>query len=318
MNEKQEDLMQEHYANDFDYIVDRAKALKKPVRVALAGADAENHLLGLFDAAEQGFAYPILVGSQTKVTEMLEKLGLKDRKYDFYPITRDTNAVQFCIEMIIAGEADVLMRGNIQTRDFLLPILNKSNHFIERPLLTHVAMIKIPEYDRVLSISDVTIVVHPTPDQKEQIIINMVDALHVFGVDNPNIAILSLVEKPSFHMKDTVEAQTLVRQHKEEPFAHCNLVGPIPYDLIISKEAARLKGFDCPYCGEFDGIVAPDLMSGNLLIKALQMSARANSCGIIVGAKVPVAITSRSDSKEQAFLSLAACAVLAQTKRYHE
>lgn len=312
-----ENMVNENYAHDFDYIVDRAKALKKPVRVALAGADAENMLLGLFDAQESGFVYPILVGSQTKVTEMLEKLGLKDREYDFYPIARDTNAVQFCIEMIIAGEADVLMRGNIQTRDFLLPILNKSNHFIERELLTQIGMVKIPEYDRVLSISDITIVVQPTPHQKALIIQNMVDAMHMFGIDNPNIAILSLVEKPSFHMKDTVEAQTLVRQHQEEPFAHCNLVGPIPYDLIISKEAARLKGFDCPYCGEFDGIVAPDLMTGNLLMKALNMNARANSLGIIVGAKVPIAITGRSDTKEQAYLSLAACAVLAQTKRYH-
>lgn len=311
-----QETVNEHYAKDFDYIVERAKALKNPVRVAIAGADAENILLGAFDAQTQGFVYPILVGSQTKVTETLERLGLKDREYDFYPISRDTNAVQFCIEMIIAGEADVLMRGNIQTRDFLLPILNKSNHFIERELLTHVGMVKIPNYDKILSISDITIVYNPTPHQKEQIIRNMVDAMHVFGIDNPNIAILSLVEKPSFHMKDTVEAQTLVRQHNEEPFAKCNLVGPIPFDLIISKEAARLKGYDCPYCGEFDGIVAPDLMSGNLLIKALQTSASANSCGIIVGAKVPVAITGRSDSREQAFLSLAACAVLAQTKRY--
>ena len=115
-------------------------------------------------------------------------------------------------------------------------------------------------------------------------------------------------------MKDTVEAQTLVRQHNEEKFANCNLVGPIPYDLIISKEAARLKGYDCPYCGEFDGILVPDLMSGNLIIKVLEAHAKANVCGIIVGAKVPIAITSRSDRPEQTFLSLAACAVLAHKK----
>lgn len=308
--------MQENFAHDFDYIVERAKGLKRPVRVAIAGADVENILLGTFDAAEAGFVYPVLVGSEKKIKAMLERLGLADREYELHAITREVNVVQYCIEMIIAGSADVLMRGNTQTRDFLLPILNKANHFIERDLLTHVGMVKIPEYDRVLSISDITIVVRPNPEQKAHIIRNMVDALHVFGVDNPNIAILSLVEKPSFHMKDTVEAQSLVRRHNEEPIAKCNLVGPIPYDLIISKEAARLKDYDCPYCGEFDGIVMPDLMSGNLLIKALQVSARANSCGIIVGAKVPIAITSRSDSREQAFLSLAACAILAQTKRY--
>ena len=306
------------FAKDFDYIVNKAKALEKPVRVALAAAECENILLGLFDAAAFGFAYPILIGNKKKILAMMEQIGIDQSayKYEIQDIDKTTNAVQYAIDMIIHGSADVLMRGNTQTRDFLLPILNKSNHMIDRGLMTHCVFCKIPDYDRLLAISDVTIVVNPSPDQKKAIIRNMTDCLHVFGIDQPNIAILSLVEKPSFHMKDSVEAQTLVRDHEEEPIAKCNLVGPIPYDLIISKEAARLKGYDCPYCGEFDGIVMPDLMSGNLLIKALMMSCRANSCGVIVGAKVPIAITSRSDSREQAFLSLAACAVLAQTKKY--
>lgn len=304
------------YEHDFDFIVERAKALYKPVRVAIAAADAENILLGAFDAQASGFVYPILIGDGEKIRKMVEDLGMADREYEIQDIDETTNAVQYAIDMIIAGSADVLMRGNTQTRDFLLPVLNKSNHLVDRGLMTHVVLCKIPEYDKVLAISDVTIVYTPTPAQKKEIIKNMTDCLHVFGVDQPNIAILSLVEKPSFHMKDTVEAQTLVKQHKEEKFANCNLVGPIPYDLIISKEAARLKGYDCPYCGEFDGIVMPDLMSGNLLVKALKMTSRANSCGIIVGAKVPIAITSRSDSREQAYLSLAACAVLSQSKKY--
>ena len=306
----------EKYEKDFDFIVDRAIALKKPVRVALAAADAENMLLGLFDAQTMGFAYPVLIGEGKKILPILERLGLADRDYELHDIDSSTNPVQYAIDMIIAGSAEVLMRGNSQTRDFLLPVLNKSNHLVERKLLTHVVMCKIPDCEKILSISDVTIVVNPSPDQKKEIIRNMTDCLNVFGIEKPNIAILSLVEKPSFHMKDSVEAQTLVRDHKEEPFANCNLVGPIPYDLIISKEAARLKGYDCPYCGEFDGIVMPDLMSGNLLVKALKMTSRANSCGIIVGAKIPIAITSRSDSREQAFLSLASCAVLAQGKKY--
>jgi phosphotransacetylase len=142
--------------------------------------------------------------------------------------------------------------------------------------------------------------------------------LKLINVEHPNIALLSLVEKPSFHMKDTVEAQTLVIHQNQEPFADCNLVGPIPYDLIVSKEAARLKKYDCEFCGEFDGIVAPDLMSGNLMIKVLEMNARANSFGVIVGAKIPIAITSRSDSKEQAYLSLAACAVMSTLPKYRD
>ena len=311
--------MSEVFANDFDIIVDRAKALTKPVRVVIAGADCENILLGAFEAQESGFVYPILVGNQKRIWDMLDRLGLKDRDFDLQAISSDINVVQYAIDMILAGEADVLMRGNTQTRDFLMPVLNKSNHLLDgEGLMTHVVMLKIPGVDKITAISDVTILVHPSIEQRKEIIKNMVRALKLINVDNPNIALLSLVEKPSFHMKDTVEAQTLVLHQQEEHFADCNLVGPIPYDLIVSKEAARLKRYDCEFCGEFDGIVAPDLMSGNLMIKVLEMNARANSFGVIVGAKIPIAITSRSDSKEQAYLSLAACAVMSTLPKYRD
>lgn len=302
--------MSETFAHDFDTIVEKAKARQTPARVVIAGADVENILLGAFDAEEDGFVTPILVGNRKKITDMLDRLGLADRKYDLQPVSDDVNVVQYSIEMILAGKADVLMRGNTQTRDFLMPVLNKGNHLLSHGLMTHVVMLKIPDCEKITAISDVTILVEPSIEQRKEVIKNMVRALRLIGVENPNIALLSLVEKPSFHMRDTVEAQTLVMQQAEEPFAPCNLVGPIPYDLIISKEAARLKNYDCPYCGKFDGIVAPNLLSGNLMIKILENNARANSFGIIMGAKIPIAITSRSDSKEQAYLSLAAAALM--------
>ena len=304
--------MSENFSHDFDTIVDHAKAIKKPVRVVIAGADVENILLGAFDAQAEGFVSPILVGNHKRITDMLDRLGLSDRSYDLQPVSDDVNVVQYSIEMILADKADVLMRGNTQTRDFLMPVLNKGNHLLYKKIMTHVVMLKIPGCEKITAISDATILVEPSVQQRKEVIKNMVRALRMLGVEHPNIALLSLVEKPSFHMRDTVEAQTLVMRQNEEPFADCNLVGPIPYDLIVSKEAARLKNYDCPYCGEFDGIVVPNLMAGNLLIKTLQMNARANSCGIIMGAKIPIAITSRSDSQEQAFLSLAACAIMAQ------
>ena len=189
--------------------------------------------------------------------------------------------------------------------------MDKKNDMI-RPgrLLTQLCMMKLPDYNRILSISDVTIIPDPTINQRKEIVRNMVKFLKVLGYEHPNIALLTLVERPSFHMRDTVEAQTIVREHLEEPIADCELVGPIAYDLIISKEAARLKNFDCPLCGEFDGIVTPNLLAGNLLVKALQIHSRAASCSAIVGTRYPTAITSRSDPQEQAYLSIAVCAAL--------
>ncbi|MCD8231054.1 MAG: hypothetical protein LUD14_04395 [Clostridiales bacterium] len=180
-------------------------------------------------------------------------------------------------------------------------------------LLSHITLLKLPEYKRILAVSDVTVVVEPNMTQRKKIIQNMVNTLKALGYEHPNIAMMTLVEKPSFHMKDTVEAQTIAKEHREHPIADCELVGPIAYDLIISKEAARLKNFDCDLCGEFDGIITPNLLTGNTLVKAMQIHGHASSCGILVGANIPIAITSRSDPQEQSYLSLAACAALQKT-----
>lgn len=298
---------------EFQVMVEKAqeRTVGKPIRVAIAAADSENILKGVFMAQEDGFVEPILVGSYRKINEVLEKIGAKDRKYDIHPLDNDTNKVQYSIDMIKSGNADMLMRGNTQTRDFLLPVLHKTNHLI-RPgrILTHVVMLKIPTYHKLLAVSDVTLLVHPSIEQRKQVVRNMVDALHVFGVKNPNIALLSLIEKPAFHMKDTVEAQTIIIDHNDSPIAPCNLVGPIPWDLIINKEAARLKGYDNPACGEFDGVVVQNLMNGNLIVKVLLTSAGAHNCGILVGANIPIAITGRSETPEESYLSLAACAAM--------
>ncbi len=298
-------------ASEFEAILAKARVEGKKMRVALAGADSESILQGLFDAEAEGFVEPILVGNYKRMMQALEKLGLKDRVYDLQPVDDSTNVVQFAIEMIKAGNADCLMRGDTSTRDFLMPVLNKANHLIrDDRLVTHVAFLKVPGYEKLLAVSDVTLLINPSADARKEVLKNIVRALRVFDVEHPNIALLAMVEKPSFYMRDTVEDQTMVKEHLARPIADCNIAGPIAYDLIMSKEAARLKNYDCPYCGEFDGIVVPNLMSGNLLIKVLQMNAGASSCGILVGAKVPIAITSRSDSPEKALLSLAACAAM--------
>ena len=219
--------------------------------------------------------------------------------------------------MINSGDADCLMRGNSSTRDFLMPVLNKSNHLIqEDALVTHVVFLKIPGLERVLAVSDVTLLLNPPMEARKHVVKNMVKALNAFDVKRPNIALLALVEKPSYQMRDTVEDQTMVRENEKRPFADCNLYGPIAYDLIVSKEAARLKGYDCPCCGEFDGVVVPNLAMGNILTKVLQRSAGASGCGVLVGARIPIAITSRADDPTQAFNSLAACAVMWDAPAY--
>lgn len=309
-------LVELKFDKEFDPIIEKAKSLDKPIRAVVAGANAENILKGLFAAQDAGFVYPVLVGNERKIRASLDSLGFSERRFDLLPIDASINPVQFSIEMINAGSGDVLVRGNTQTRDFLLPVLNKLNHFIdENSLVTHVVFLKIPGYDRLLGVSDVTLLFNPPADARKKVAVNLVKALNLLGVEHPNIALLALIESPAFHMRDTVEDQTIVRDHKAHPIADCELVGPISYDLIISKEAARLKGYDCPYCGEFDGIVVPNLLSGNLIVKVLEMNAGARAFGVLMGTKVPVSISGRSEAPEDTFLSLAACAAMIKEKQ---
>lgn len=297
------------YPKEFESIVTKAKALGRPMRVAVAAANSENILRGVFAAEDDGFVEPVLVGNSEKIRAVIDSIGESERKVELHAVYGGDNPVQYAIEMINAGDADTLMRGNCQTRDYLLPVLNKANHLIQDDaLVTHVVFLKVPGYEKVLAVSDVTLLIEPDIAERKQVLLNMVDAMKILDIEHPNIALLALVEKPSFHMRDTVEDQTLVSKHLKYPIADCNIAGPISYDLIVDKEAARLKGYDCPYCGEFDGIVVPNLMSGNLLVKVLMHNAGAVGFGLLTGAKIPIAISGRSDAPEQTYLSLAACA----------
>ncbi len=303
------------FEKEFDFILDKAKSLSKPMRVVVAGADAEHLLQAVFEAEAQGFAVPVLVGDEGRIRSMLKELKLEGRGYEVCGVAADDNVVQDAIDVVRNGGGDVLMRGNTSTRGFLMPLLNKGNKLIERDVLTYVSLMKLPHYDRLLALSDAAVIINPSVEKRKLIIRNMVDLLGRLGVSHPNVAVLSLVEKPSFHMRDTVEAQTIARDHAASPIADCEIVGPITWDLVVSKEAARLKGFDCPLCGEFDAVCVPDVMAGNILMKALMMSAQVNSCGVVAGATVPIALNSRSNSVEQAFLSLATCAALLQARK---
>ncbi len=296
--------------NCFEQIVERAKQSFRKERVVIAGADAENILLGAFDAQDAGFAAPILVGDPAKVEPMLARLGLKDKPYQLIPAAPEDNVTQMAIDLINRGEGDVLMRGNIQTREFLMPLLDRKNGLRTDKLLTHIDLVSMPEYPKLIAIGDVTVTIEPNLQQKKKIIQNMTETLELLGYDNPKLALLALVEQVSFHMKDTIEAQELIREHRERPIANCQLEGPVSYDLILSKEAARLKNYPSQLSGQFDGIIAPSLLAGNLIVKCWQMHAHARTCGVVVGAKIPVALTSRSDNKDVAFLSLAFCAAL--------
>ena len=296
---------------NFDNILSLVPKTERPLQVVLAGSDGENMLKGLFKAQEDGFVEPILVGDRARTMALLEQLGLDKKSCTFVETPPGHNIAQAAINLIRDGEGDILMRGNISTHSFLMPVLAKENGLRTDRLMTHVSLASLPEYPKLLALSDMTVNIKPNLSEKKEIIRNMADALKAFGYENPKLALLSLVEKVTFRMQDTVEAQTLVAEQSRTPFADCELWGPIAYDLILSKEAARLKHYDCLYSGGgFDGIVAPDLSTANTLVKSWLIHAHAVTCGAVVGARIPIALTSRSAAEEETYLSLVFCAIL--------
>ena len=306
------------YEKEFDFVIQRAKSLNRPARVVVAGADCENILKAVFEAEAQGFCQPILVGYKNRIVTMLKNLGLHERNYEISDVSdcemSDLSTdyhiyMKRAIAIINDGLGDILVRGNTSTRNFLMPILDKKNGLTDG-LVSEVALLKVPYYDKVLALSDVSVLINPSEGQRKKVVKNIVEVLNHLGIQRPKVAVLSLVEKPSFHMRDTVEAQNIVRSHMMEPIADCELVGPIPWDLIVSKEAARLKGYNNPHCGEFDAVLMPNVMAGNTVMKVLTMSANVNACGVLAGTRVPVAITSRSSMEEQVFLSLCVAAAM--------
>ena len=303
------------YEKEFDFVIHRARSLERPARMVVAGADCENILKAVFDAESMGFCRPMLVGNGEKIAGMLKELGLFDREYVISDVPDSEINTDYhvymkrALDIINDGLGDILVRGNTSTRNFLMPILDKKIG-ISDGLVSEVSLIKVPYYDKVLALSDVSVLINPSEGQRKKVVKNIVNVLSHLGIQHPKVAVLSLVEKPSFHMRDTVEAQNIVRAHQAEPIADCELVGPIPWDLIVSKEAARLKNYNCPYCGEFDAVLMPNVMAGNTVMKVLTMSADVNACGVLAGTRVPVAIASRSSSEEQAYLSLCVAAAM--------
>jgi len=304
-----------NYEKEFDFVINRAKSLKRPARMVVAGADLENVLVAISEAEKDGFCHPILVGEKNRIMAMMEKLGLQSSNYEICHVSDDELNDDYHVYMkkaltiIKDGLGDVLVRGNTSTRNFLMPILDKKYGMV-KGLVSEVALVKVPYYNKVLALSDISVLIKPSEGQRRKVVKNIVEVLNHLGIEHPSVAVLALVEKPSFHMRDTVEAQNIVRAHKNEPIADCELVGPIPWDLIVSKEAARLKKYDCPHCGEFDAVLMPNVMAGNTVMKVLSMSANANSCGVLAGTKAPVAMLSRSSSPEQAYLSLCVSAAM--------
>ena len=225
------------YEKSFDFVINRAKSLKKPARVVVTGAYVENILKAVFQAEAEGFCRPVLVGSEDRILAILERMGLKDRGYDICHVEEGDDLVQHAIDVVNAGMGDILMRGNTSTRSFLMPILNKQNNLV-KGFVSEVALVKVPYYDRILALSDVSVSVNPSVEQRMEIVKNTVEVLNALGNKKPNVDLMALADKPSSHLLDTVDAHNFFRKHELAPIAYRYIHYPIPPHLILIQPPA--------------------------------------------------------------------------------
>jgi phosphate butyryltransferase len=276
-----------------------------PKRVAVVAAENDLVLNSVKKAQDQGLIEPLLVGDQDQIRALVSGMGYEIGNTRIVHTPTHEDAAPLAVELVRQGEADILMKGYLHTSDFLHAVLNKQSGLRTARLLSHVFVMQIPMYHKLLGITDAAINIHPTLLQKAAIIQNAVDMFRQLDVERPKVAALSAVETVNPDIPSTIDAACLHKMSDRNQIKNAIVDGPLAFDNAISAEAAHEKGIDSQVSGDGDIFLAPDLDAGNILYKNLQYLANAQVAGIVMGARVPIVLTSRSDPPMARVFSLA-------------
>lgn len=267
----------------------------EPVKTAVVHPVDEVSLLGAIESAKANLIIPILVGPEVKIKAAAEKLKIDLSPYEIIATPHSHAAAEKGVSLAREGTAKALMKGALHTDELMHAALNKDFGIQTERRMSHVFVMDVPTYPRLLLISDAAINIYPNLDDKKDIVQNAIDLALNIGISLPKVAILSAVETVSSKIQSTLDAAALCKMADRGQIKGGILDGPLAFDNAVSKEAAKIKGITSPVAGKADVIITPDLESGNLLVKQLEYLNEAQSAGIVLGAKVPIILTSRSD-----------------------
>jgi phosphotransacetylase len=290
-------------------LVDLARE-NPPTRVAVAAAAHKLVLQSVRRAVDLGLVVPLFVGREEDIREQAEAIGweLTDERIVSTPTNKA--AATAAVELVRQGEAQVLMKGYLHTDEMLHAVLRHDTGLRTDRLLTHVFVLEVPTYHKLLLITDAAININPDITQKAAITQNAVDLARKLGVEKPKVAALSSIETINPNIPSTVHAACLSKMAERGQIKGAIVEGPLAFDNAISAEAAEEKGIHSPVSGDVDVVVVPDLDAGNILSKNLEYLASAKMAGIVMGATVPVVLTSRSDPPRARVYSLALAGLL--------
>lgn len=292
-----------------DELIGIAKS-KDTRRMAVAAA-ADAHVLGAVkDAMNEGIVFPVLVGDEAKINTLVDELGMDRAKLEIVNEPNDVKACKKAVSLIREGKAEFLMKGLVATAVILKAVLDKENGLRTGSTLSHFALIESPYYHKLVGMTDAAMNVAPEFNDKVSIVKNAVSAMQGIGIDTPKVAILGPVEVVNPKIESTVHAAMLTMMNKRQQIKGCIIDGPFALDNTISVEACEQKGIQSEVGGDADILVAPELNAANVLYKALNFMGGATSAAVIMGAKVPIVLTSRADTERAKLLSIAFAAAM--------
>jgi phosphate acetyltransferase len=304
-------------ASKYDRLIAAAQAVPPATTIVVHPCD-ESSLRGAVDSAAAGIIRPVLVGPQKKIRETADKYGLDISGFEIVDAVHSDEAAAKGVELIHAAKGEMLMKGSLHTDELMRAVTAKVGGLRTDRRISHVFVMDVPAYADTLFVTDAAINIFPDLDAKRDIIQNAIDLYTQAGFGkSPRVAILSAVETVTSKIPSTIEAAALCKMADRGQITGGVLDGPLAFDNAIDVEAARIKGIKSEVAGRAQILLVPDLESGNMLAKNLAYFAKADGAGIVLGARVPVVLTSRADTARARMASCAVAALHAHARRQH-
>jgi len=295
-------------------LLSRVKGLE-PIPTAVAHPCDREALKGPVIAFQEGIIEPILVGPESKIRSVAEEFGIDLHGIRIVNARHSHDSAAIAVSLVRTGDAEALMKGSLHTDELMSEVVSRANGLRTSRRISHVFVMEVPTYHRPLLITDAAINIAPTLEDKVDIIQNAIDLAHILGIPEPKVAILSAVETVNPKIQSTLDAAALCKMADRGQIRGGILDGPLAFDNAVSIVAAKTKGIKSAVAGHAEILVVPDLESGNMLAKQLEYLANALTAGIVLGARVPIVLTSRADSAETRTASTAVAMVMAHAKR---
>jgi len=298
------------HSDRYDSIMAQARALP-PLSAAIVHPCSPEAILAAIEVRDEGLLQPVLVGPEAKIQAAAEKAGVALDGIAIEPAPHSHAAASRAVELAGAGRVATLVKGSLHTDELLGAVVVPGSGLTTERRISHVYAMSLPAYPKPLIVTDAVVNIQPTLMQKRDICQNAIDMLHVLGLEEPLVAVLAAVETVSDRMPSTLDAAALTVMAARGQISGAKVDGPLAFDNAISPEAARTKGIVSPVAGQADILLVPDLEAGNMLAKQLIYFANADAAGLVLGARVPIILTSRADSLKTRIASAALAKLVA-------